>query len=85
MTQAAVLEDLKILSTTERLTVIEAALHLIRQDLEQMDLLPVRTEKKRIDDVRQQLAEAAKALLADYQAGGELSMFTVLDSEDFYA
>ena len=69
MTQAAVLEDLKILSTTERLTVIEAALHLIRQDLEQMDLLPVRTEKKRIDDVRQQLAEAAKALLPDYQAG----------------
>ncbi len=85
MTQAAILQDLKILSTTERLTVIEAALHLIRQDLQQMDLPPVRTEKKRIDDVRQQLAEAAKALLADYQAGGELTSFTALDSEDFYA
>ncbi len=85
MTQAVVLEKLKTLNTTERLTVIEAALHLIRQDLQQVDLPLAQTEKKRVDDVRQQLAVAAKALLADYQAGGELTIFTALDSEDFYA
>ena len=85
MTQTGVLEGLKILTTTERLTVIEAALHLIRKDLQQVDLPPARTEKRRIDDIRRQLAAAAKALLPDYQAGGELTIFTALDSEDFYA
>jgi hypothetical protein len=34
----------------------------------------------------QQLAAAAEALLSDYTSdGGELTVFTVLDSEDFYA
>jgi hypothetical protein len=34
---------------------------------------------------RRQLAAAAEALLPDYAAGGELTIFTALDSEDFYA
>ncbi len=50
-----------------------------------LEELTVRTEKKRIDDVRRQLAAASKSLLPDYQAGGELTIFTALDSEDFYA
>ncbi len=33
MTQIEILEALKKLTTTERLTIIEAALHLIREDL----------------------------------------------------
>ena len=85
MTQTALLEELKTLTTTERLTVIETALQLIRKDLQQMHLPPARTEKRRIDDIRRQLAAAAKALLPDYRAGGELTIFTALDSEDFCA
>jgi len=38
-----------------------------------------RKERKR------QLAAAAEALLPDYAAGGELTIFTTLDSEDFRA
>ena len=30
------------------------------------------------------LADAAERMLADYRAGGELTVFTALDSEDFY-
>lgn len=74
MTQIEILEALKKLTTTERLTIIEAALHLIREDLQQ-----AWTERKR------QLAAAAEALLPDYSAGGELTIFTALDSEDFRA
>ena len=79
MTQIAVLEKLKTLTTTERLTVIEAALHLIREDFQRVELPLARTERKR------QLVAAAKALLPDYEAGGELTVFTTLDSEGFYA
>jgi hypothetical protein len=34
---------------------------------------------------KQELAAAAKALLADYQHDSELTAFTELDHEDFYA
>jgi predicted DNA-binding protein len=37
-------------------------------------------ERKKLD-----LALAAKALLADYQADPELTVFNTLDSEDFHA
>ena len=73
-----ILEELKKLTTTERLTIIEAALHLIREDLQQVEQPLARTER------RQQLAAAAEALLPDYAAGGELTIFTALDSEDFH-
>jgi len=79
MTQTEILEELKKLTITERLTIIEAALLLIREDLQQAEQSLVRTGRK------QQLAAAAKALLPDYAAGGELTVFTALDSEDFCA
>jgi len=79
MTQLEILEELKKLTITERLTIIEAALLLIREDLQQAEQSLVRTGRK------QQLAAAAKALLPDYAAGGELTVFTALDSEDFCA
>lgn len=75
MTQMEILEELKKLTNTERLTIIEAALHLIREDLQQVEQPLARIER------RQQLAAAAEALLPDYAAGGELTIFTALDSE----
>ncbi len=79
MIQVEILEELKKSTIPERLTIIEAALRLIREDLQQVGLPLTRAERRR------QLAEAAEALLQDYAAGGELTVFTALDSEDFYA
>ncbi|GFP38590.1 hypothetical protein, partial [Candidatus Hakubella thermalkaliphila] len=77
-TQVEILEELKKLTIPERLTVVEGVLHLIREDLEHGQLLSW-TERKR------QLATAAEALLPDYTAGGEMTIFTALDNEGFYA
>ncbi len=79
MTQVKLLEEFKKLTLTERLAIIEAELHLVREDFKRMKQPLTQTEKKR------QLAAAAKALLPDYVAGGELTAFTALDSEDFHA
>lgn len=79
MTQTEILEELKKLPTTERLTIIEAALRLTREDLRQMGPPLTHTERQ------QQLAAAAEVLLPDYAAGGELTIFTALDGEDFHA
>ena len=79
MTQVEILEELKRFTISERLTVVETALRLIREDLQQMEQPLSRTERKR------QLTAAAEALLPDYTANGELTIFTALDSEDFYA
>ncbi|MFQ5858821.1 MAG: hypothetical protein ACE5LU_24745 [Anaerolineae bacterium] len=79
MTQVEVLEELKRFTIPERITIIEATLHLIREDLRQVGQPLARAERRR------QLAAAAEALLPDYAAGGELTIFTALDSEDFYA
>ena len=79
MTQGEILEELKKLTTAERLVVMETALRLIREDLQQTERPLTPIERK------QQLAMAAEALLPDYQAGSELTVFTVLDSEDFSA
>ena len=79
MTQTEILEELKKLTAAERLTIIEAALRLIREDLRQVGQPLTRIERKR------QLAAAAEALLPDYAADGELTIFTALDSEDFHA
>jgi hypothetical protein len=75
MTQMEILEELEKLTTTERLTIIEAALRLVREDLQPVEQPLARTER------RQQLAAAAEALLPDYAAGGELTIFTALDSK----
>lgn len=79
MTQVEMLEALKRLSISERLTIAEAILRLIRDDLQPAGQPLSQAEKKR------QLAAAAEALLQDYATGSELTTFTVLDSEDFYA
>ena len=79
MTQAEILQQLKTLPTIERLAIIEAALHLTRQDLQQKEQPLPQTDKKK------QLAAAAQAMLPDYAPGSELTVFTALDSEDFHA
>ncbi len=73
------LKELKKLTPSERLAVIEAALQQLRADLEgtpEPKPLPVR---------KKEMADAAKTLQADYAAGSELTAFTALDAEDFHA
>jgi hypothetical protein len=75
MTNNEIINQLKQLTTSERLAVIEAATRLIQEDLSQ----PQADEKAE----NEQLAQAAKALLEDYQLDPELTAFTSLDGEDF--
>jgi hypothetical protein len=77
MTQMEILTEFKKLDLLERLQVIQSALRLLGEDLQTQQ--PVRAEKKN------QLAHAAQALLPDYAAGKELTIFTDLDREEFYA
>jgi CHASE3 domain sensor protein len=79
MTQGDILEELKHLTNAERLVIMEAAIRLIRADLQPASSLVSPEDKKR------QLASAAAALLQDYQSGDDLTAFTALDSEDFCA
>jgi len=79
MTQIEILEELKKLTSAERLAIAEAALTLVREDLQRTGQPLNQTQ------MSQQMAEAAKALLRDYQTNTELTVFTVLDSEDFCA
>jgi len=78
MTYTEILEGLKQLTPTERLTLMEAVLQLTREELQQ------HAQPKAASDRAQQLAAAAQALLLDYTADSELTSFTALDSEDFY-
>jgi hypothetical protein len=75
MTNSEIIDQLKQLTTAERLAVIEAATRLIREDLSQPEA------NENVED--DQLAQAAKALLADYQTDRELTAFISLDGEDF--
>ena len=79
MAELDLLEKLKELTAAERLSVAEAALRLIREDLGKT------TQPGTVKEEKQKLAKAAKALLPDYKSGGELTVFTSLDSEDFCA
>jgi len=79
MSQREMLEQLNRLPAVERLTIIQAALRLIHEDLQEIELPSSRADKAR------RLAAAAEALLPDYSAGGELTAFTALDHEVFHA
>jgi hypothetical protein len=74
MTQIQILEELKKFTIPDRLTIVEATLRLIREDLQQeRQLLPW-------EERRRKLVAAAEALRPDYAAGGELTIFTALDA-----
>jgi hypothetical protein len=79
MTQTEILEALRKLTAVERITVIQAALQQMRDDLQQREQSLTQVDKK------QRLTAAAERLLPDYMAGGELTIFTALDSEDIDA
>jgi hypothetical protein len=71
MTEREIMEQIKKLTTAERLTVVEKTLRSIREELEQIEKPVSDTDLKR-------LAKAAEALLADYASRGDLTAFTAL-------
>jgi hypothetical protein len=79
MTHAEILEQIKKLSLKERLEVIDAAIHLLRDELTHgaQGLTP--------QDRKKLLSKAANALLHDYETDSELTSFSALDGEDFHA
>jgi len=79
MTQTDILKELEQFTITERLSILEAAVRLIREDLQQEEKSQFRKGRKH------QLVEAAEMLREDYATDSELTVFTVLDSEEFYA
>lgn len=74
----AILEDFRKLSPIERLDVVEAVVQMMRDDW-------LRDPRQEQAFRQQQLAAAAAALRDDYLADPELTVFTSLDGEDFYA
>jgi hypothetical protein len=79
VTKTDILEELKKLPPEDVLSIIEAALRGLREDLAPTkQLLPEREPKHR-------LAIAAEALYDDYATDTELTSFTGLDAEDFHA
>ena len=79
MTQSEILEEIKKLSLKDRIEVIDATIHLLRDELMQRPG-PVTPE-----DRRKLLSQAAHVLLHDYEIDGELTIFSALDGEDFHA
>ena len=79
MTQTEILEALRKLTAAERITVIQAALQQIRDDLQHREQPLAQVDKK------QRLAMAAETLLPEHKVDGELTLFTALDSEDIDA
>jgi hypothetical protein len=76
MSTAQLVEELKRLSNAERLEVIEAATRLVREEI------GPRTACLR-DESDRRMREAAARVKDLYEPGGELTEWTVLDSEDF--
>ena len=79
MRQAEILNELRKLSAKERLEIIGTLIHLLQEDIQQIEQPPTGLERKR------QLTAAAEALLPDYKEDNELTCFTTLDGEDFHA
>ena len=65
MTYTEMLETLKKLTLTERLALMEAALHLMREELQE------REQQLATDEKTARLAAAAQALLPDYTTDTE--------------
>ena len=75
METAEILQALRHLTIRDRLQIAESALYLVQQD--QQNLTP--------EQRRQQLLIAAASAVDDYSSDRELTIFTELDGEDFYA
>jgi hypothetical protein len=68
METAVIIKEIEKLSIADRMIIVENTIRGIREE----------TVKEH------SLAEAARALLADYRKDKELVAFTALDGEDFY-
>lgn len=79
MTQTQILYEFSQLSLQQQLEVVQAAMQLIAQQVE------VVVQPMNGHHAANSLAVAANALLADYQEDQELTCFTALDGEPFYA
>ena len=75
MITTEMLEQLRHMSNAERLTVIETVTRLIRENL------PAQPSNGHAEKERR-LQEAAQALKAFYEPGGELTEWTSLDGEE---
>ncbi len=79
MTQGQILNEFRQLPLQQQLEVIQAALRILAEHL------PVAEPRVNGSQMHRSLAEAASYLLADYTADPELTSFTALDGEPFYA
>ncbi len=79
MSEREIIDQLKKLAPAERLAIVETTLRSIREELALVQEPVKEAEKER------KLAAAAEALLPDYGPGGDLTIFTALDTEDFHA
>jgi len=98
MTQAQILEAFKQLSSEEKLRLVKAMMQLMTENhtegsstAEVASLRELQTDfvytpqALAVTDHQTQLMNAAQLLLADYVDDPELTGFTSLDGEDFYA
>ena len=79
MTQPEILEQIKKLSLKERLEVIDAAIHLLRDELTR-GVHPLTPQ-----DGKRLLSQAADVLFQDYETDSELTSSVALDGENFHA
>jgi hypothetical protein len=78
MTYNEIIIEIQRLDPAEQLSIAETVLHLLREKVPQFALpAPLVTNE--------QLAQAAEAARIHYLTDSELTVFTALDSEDFYA
>ncbi|NJL35706.1 MAG: hypothetical protein HC840_04785 [Leptolyngbyaceae cyanobacterium RM2_2_4] len=73
MNTTEILQALPQLPVSDRLTIAEAALRLIREE-----------SSLSKDEIRQQLKLAALGAVSDYTPGSDLIAFGELDGENFY-
>jgi len=69
-----ILQVLPLLSTDDKLKIVELALQLVNQEQKSL----TSEEQKRL------LAAAAKTAIDDYTEGSELLVFSEIEGEDFY-
>jgi hypothetical protein len=75
MIHTEILEALRQMSAADRLAIAEAALQMVREEL----------QPPAAQSLDERMRAAAIALLDDYLHDGELTSFTALDGEDFHA
>ena len=76
MNTTELVQEIKRLSTPDRLKIIAATTALIQEDL-------VGDDSRDAQDVDEQMRRAALEVKEFYEPGGELTEWTVLDAEEF--